>query len=171
MVKVILLALDGSKSSERALPVGCELARALSAKLVLVCVAGPDAVVNQALTEQDRQEIAEQYAGIREEDHLLSFDPRRVEHVQEQVRVRAEVERYLEKVKKEIEATGLDVETAVPYGPAAEGILTEVEVRAADLVVMATHGRTGLRFLREGSVAQAVLKRCTVPVMIIPPGE
>lgn len=171
MIRVILLALDGSRSSERSLPVGGELARALSAKLVLVCVAGPDAAVNQTLTEQDRQDIAGQYAGIREEDHLLSVDPRRVEHAQEQVRAVAEAEWYLERVRKNPELQDLSVETAVPYGPAAEGILTEVELRSADMVILVTHGRTALRFLREGSVAQAVLKHCPVPVMVIPPGE
>lgn len=169
MIKTILVPLDGSIFSERALPLAGELARALDARLVLVCVAGPDTSLEQRLTEVDRRAIAEQYADVHEEDHLLSTDPRRVEHTQQQVRAVAEAELYLEEIQRRIATTGCQVEMAVPYGDPVEGILTEIELRAAGLVVMSTHGRAGLSRLMAGSVAQALVARATIPVVLVPP--
>src|SRR5512143_2964366 len=95
MIRTILVPLDGSPTGEAALPLAGELARGLNARLVLVCVAGPETALDLAFTDQDRQLIAEQYAGVTEEEHVLSTDPRMVEHAQGQVRAIAEAERYL----------------------------------------------------------------------------
>ncbi len=62
MIRTILVPLDGSEFAEHALQLSCELARGLNARLVLVCVAGPEAKLEQDLTEQDRRVIQEQYA-------------------------------------------------------------------------------------------------------------
>ena len=60
------------------------------------------------------------------------------------------------------------IQTAVYYGDPLEGILDEIQLRRPDLVVMATHGRTGLRVVL-GSVADAVARRSPAPVLLIPP--
>jgi nucleotide-binding universal stress UspA family protein len=169
MIQTILVPLDGSALSERALPVGIELARALGARLVLVCVAGTAPAIHRGFSDEDRRAISAQYANVKEEDHLLSTDPRMVEHAQAQVLAVAEAERYLASVAAKVAEQGLRAEGAVPYGAASEGILTEIDLRSADLVVMSTHGRSGLSRLIGGSVAQAVLARSTVPVMLVPP--
>ena len=67
---------------------------------------------------------------------------------------------------------GVNIEVAVPYGDAAESILVEIGLRSADLVVMCTHGRSGLGRWIYGSVAEQVLHRSPVPVVLVhPAGE
>ena len=169
MIRTILIPLDGSAFSERALTVGSELAHALSARLVLVCVAGPDLALESDFTDGDQRAIAEKYAGVREEEHLLSTDPRMVEHMQGQVRAVAEAEAYLACVANRLAGTNIQVEVGVPYGPAAEGILTEIDLHSADLVIMSTHNRSGFSRMIGQSVTLAVIDRSRVPVMLVPP--
>lgn len=52
-----------------------------------------------------------------------------------------------------------------------EDVIVDVAGRGFDLVVMATHGRTGLSHMWNGSVAERVLRRVTCPVMIVHAGE
>jgi nucleotide-binding universal stress UspA family protein len=168
MIRTILVPLDGSETGERALPVSSELARALEARLVLVCVAGAETALDLAFTDQDRQAIALQYTGVTEEDHLLSTDPRMVEHAQGQVRAIAEAERYLAGVAARLVQGGITAATAVPYGKAVEGILTEIDVCAADLVVIATHAHSRLRRMVGGGLAHELSARSLVPVLLVP---
>jgi nucleotide-binding universal stress UspA family protein len=84
----------------------------------------------------------------------------------EQVRVITEAEEYLKTMALELKGRGVTAETGVPYGPAAEGILDEIRLRRPDLVVMATHGRSGLGRWLYGSVAEAVLGRSTTPILL-----
>lgn len=69
----------------------------------------------------------------------------------------------------------LEVEYFTRVGAAAEEILRAAEELDADLIVMGTHGRTGLRRLLAGSVAETVLRRATCPVLALriadPPRE
>jgi len=169
MIQTILIPLDGLEFSERALPIGIELGCALHARIVLVCVAGTDLALPHNLTDQDRRAISEQYAGVREEEHLLSTSPGMVERAQEQIRSVAEAERYLQGKAAQVARDDLQVEVAVPYGAADEGILTEIDLHSADLVIMATHARTGLNRLIGGSVAAAVLAHSPVPIIFVPP--
>lgn len=171
MIRTILIPLDGSEFSERALPVGLELAGALKAALVLVCVAGSESALPRGLTDEDRRAISEQNAHVKEEEHLLSTDPGMVRRAQAQVRAVAEAEHYLECTASRLADSGIQVVVAVPYGEATEGILTEIDLRQADLVVMCTHGRSGLNQLMAGSVAAAVLAHSPVPVLLVPPGR
>jgi nucleotide-binding universal stress UspA family protein len=52
-------------------------------------------------------------------------------------------------------------------GTASDVILTEAKACSADLVVMGTHGRRGLARLVMGSDAEAVVRTCTVPVLLV----
>jgi nucleotide-binding universal stress UspA family protein len=66
------------------------------------------------------------------------------------------------------------VETTTAVGEAADTIVEEIGVRRPDLVVMSTHGRSGIRRWIYGSVADAVMRRAPVPVLLVPaacPGE
>ena len=78
-----------------------------------------------------------------------------------------EAQAYLDGLAARISDAGITVETAVPYGPAAEEIVTEARLRHADLIVMTTHGRTGLGRWVYGSVAEAVLAHSPVPVLLL----
>ncbi|HZO82285.1 MAG TPA: universal stress protein [Candidatus Binataceae bacterium] len=61
-------------------------------------------------------------------------------------------------------------EVIVRTGKPVEGVLKAAQELDADLVVMATHGRTGARRARLGSVTEEVVRRSTRPVMTIHPG-
>ncbi len=66
------------------------------------------------------------------------------------------------------------VETTTAVGEAADTIVEEIGVRRPDLVVMSTHGRSGIRRWIYGSVADEVMRRAPVPVLLVPaacPGE
>jgi nucleotide-binding universal stress UspA family protein len=62
---------------------------------------------------------------------------------------------------------GFQTESTVFDGDAAQGIVEEARRNDADLVVMVTHGRTGPGHWILGSVAEAVLASCSVPVLLV----
>jgi nucleotide-binding universal stress UspA family protein len=53
------------------------------------------------------------------------------------------------------------------YGPAAAAIVEGVASQKADLIVMSTHGRSGIGRLVLGSVTESVLRGTTVPILIV----
>jgi nucleotide-binding universal stress UspA family protein len=69
------------------------------------------------------------------------------------------------------EEAGVAVETDVVVGVPHAAILASVEETGADLVVMGTHGRTGLARAFLGSTAERVVRRSPVPVLVVPPTE
>jgi nucleotide-binding universal stress UspA family protein len=84
---------------------------------------------------------------------------------------REAAEAHLEAKCAALEAQGVQVSRTVGEGDPAAGILERVESAKPDLVVMASHGRFGpWRWVR-GSVAERVLRRCSVPLLIAQPGE
>jgi nucleotide-binding universal stress UspA family protein len=66
-----------------------------------------------------------------------------------------------------LRSQGVDAAWAVRHGRAADEILAAADESGADLIAMATHGRTGIGRLLFGSVAEAVLRRAPVPVFMI----
>lgn len=88
--------------------------------------------------------------------------------VEAQVTAVREAEEYLAAVVRRLEKKGIDrVETHVWYGPAAAAIVEAATVQKADMIVMCTHGRSGLGRLILGSVAESVLRGTTTPVLIV----
>jgi nucleotide-binding universal stress UspA family protein len=91
-----------------------------------------------------------------------------VDRTEEQVRVVREAEQYLEAVQARLAAKGFrKVQTSVWYGPPASAIVESARVSNADLVVMTTHGRSGLGRLILGSVAEAVLRGTSTPILLL----
>jgi nucleotide-binding universal stress UspA family protein len=87
-----------------------------------------------------------------------------------QQRAIAEAEEYLSTRAKELATNGFEIETGVPFGgSAARWILEEVDLRHADMVIMATHDRIGPDRWVHGSVAEAVVGHADVPVLLIRP--
>jgi universal stress protein A len=91
----------------------------------------------------------------------------------------AEIEKYqrdaerqssqeLERLVCEKLPPGLACRTVVMEGAAAETILGLAEKESADLIVIATHGRTGWRRLAFGSVAEKVIRTANRPVLVVP---
>lgn len=63
---------------------------------------------------------------------------------------------------------GIEVNTKIIRGVSpAEGIITIADEVSADLIVMGSHGRTGFKKMMLGSVAQNVLTRSPIPVLIV----
>lgn len=82
---------------------------------------------------------------------------------------RARAELALSAIASEARGWGARVErVTVGYGVAATEILGHVRDQHCDLVVMGTHGRTGLARLFMGSVAEAVVRRAPCAVLTIP---
>ena len=141
MYRTILIPLDGSAFSERALPMATALARTLSAQIILVRAASA-----ATLPGVDRSEA--------------------------QCRAVEECQAYLYALSTRLSEQSFGVETAIPYGDPGESILLEIGLRSADLVVMCTHGRSGLGRWIYGSVAENVLARSPTPVLLVhPTGE
>jgi len=137
-IKKILVPLDGSELAERALHIVRELALPTKATVLVVRVVEPPSL----FTLGDRLEI--------------------------EARIIREAEDYINRVAEELRALGISAETAVPYDSDVPGaILEQIRLKEPDLVVMSTHGRSGLGRWIYGSVAEAVLARSPVPVIVV----
>ena len=83
----------------------------------------------------------------------------------------ADGQAFLDGVAREYAAPDVKINLAVREGDAARAILEEVQQRGADLVVMRTHGRSGLTRAVLGSVAEKIVKQSSTPVLLLPPGD
>jgi nucleotide-binding universal stress UspA family protein len=85
-----------------------------------------------------------------------------------QVQVVREAEEYLASVRDALVKRGIaDVDTSVWYGSPVTAIIEGARLKKVDLIVMSSHGRSGLGRLMLGSVAESVLRGTTVPVCIV----
>jgi nucleotide-binding universal stress UspA family protein len=133
----ILVALDGSILAEAALSSALDLAEKNDGTLSLL-------------------RAAEAYA-------LPGTDK-----VEAQVTAIREAEEYLAAVVRRLADRGFRrVETHVWYGPAAAAIVEAAAAQKADMIVMSTHGRSGLGRLILGSVTESVLRGTTIPILIV----
>jgi nucleotide-binding universal stress UspA family protein len=73
----------------------------------------------------------------------------------------------LSNLKAAMETAGIKTRTFNPFGSAAGEIMEIERVEQPDMVVMATHGRTGLARFTMGSVADRVVRYGTTPVLLI----
>ena len=137
----VLVPLDGSPLAEIALPQALAVLRdSPSATLILLRAA-------EATT-------------------LPGVDP-----TEAQVAVVREAEEYLDGVATRLRGEGLSrVTTSVWYSSAAQAIVEAARVRRVDLIVMSTHGRSGLRRVVRGSVAESVLRRTGTPILLVSAG-
>lgn len=71
-------------------------------------------------------------------------------------------------LSEELQTRKLAVETRLVWGSASPEILAEARRQQADLIIMGTHGRSGLSHLVLGSVAEKTVRQSTVPVLIVP---
>lgn len=145
--RAILLPLDGSVFAEQALVVGAPLARRAGAVLHLVSVHEPMPVAAMPL------EMPVAISDLEE-------------------RSRTNLVEYLESVATVVrDSHALTATTAVLTGRAADSLCGYVESHRIDLVVMTTHGQGGPIRWWLGSVADRMLRRLTVPVLLLHPRE
>ncbi len=82
-----------------------------------------------------------------------------------QLRAVHEAEEYLSTLKDRLERD-MSLQTAVRYGQAAEEIVDHAAANQVDLILMATHGRTGLAHAILGSVAEQVIRHTPCPILL-----
>jgi nucleotide-binding universal stress UspA family protein len=140
--KHILIPLDGSELAELALADAFSLAQLNSAEVVLLQVISPlDYIVADTAPMGFTEELVK-----AQQDAALS---------------------YLENVSGRKEGRNLRIRLAVEFGIPAETIIDYAHREPIDLIVMATHGRSGLRRWVFGSVADKVLRGADVPVLLV----
>lgn len=76
---------------------------------------------------------------------------------------------YLAKTADTLDGEGITVSTGVGRGRAAEEILEYASKNKVDLIIMTTHGRSGIVRWALGSVADRVVRHALAPVLVIPP--
>ncbi len=85
--------------------------------------------------------------------------------------VKSEAEQQLGVEAEELRGRGLEVEALVREGYPATVIVEEACTRRADLVVIGTHGHTGLKHLLLGSIAERVVQKAPCPVLTVKSSE
>ncbi len=141
----IIVPLDGSKMAESVLPTVIQLATAMTLKVVLL----------QAFS---LKQIIYSY-----EDYLP--DSAELQRVS-----KSGATRYLESKEKELKSAGLEVLSVVAEGEAAETIIELAKGSPQSLIVMCTHGRSGVRRWMLGSVTEKVIRHAEDPVLAIRAG-
>lgn len=139
---VIVMTTDLSDYSLRALPYAVGLAERFDAQLKILCINEPNLPVADAA-----------WGG---------FDV----HANDEAVV-AEARQKLEKIVREQVPRGVDVKATVVTGNAVEAIVEFARDQNADLLVMCTHGRTGLAHVLMGSTAEAVVRKAPCPVLTL----
>jgi nucleotide-binding universal stress UspA family protein len=80
-------------------------------------------------------------------------------------------ERELPKISECEECEGIEVEEVIVHGDAASEIVRVASERRVDLIVISTHGRTGLGRLLFGSTAESVVRHAPCPVLVVKPPQ
>jgi universal stress protein A len=140
-IRKILVALDFSEYSTQALQYAADLARRYDAKLELVTVFDVNIYAMP--------------------DGIPMFAPGQFEQLT------AELKRLLEDAKRDALAAGaLQVETHLIEGNPSQAILRFASEAPVDLIVLGTHGRTGVKHWLLGSVAERVVQHAACPVFV-----
>jgi universal stress protein A len=136
----VLVPLDFSTYAEQALDYAIALAQKLQARVTLLHVIQPPAVVNVK-------------GGLWPTSTFLQD-------------LEAAVTRDMEGYLARVTAAGLEGEMVVVHGVPFQEILDTAKARQVDLIIMGTHGRTGLTHVFLGSVAERVVRLAPCPVLV-----
>ena len=142
MYRHILIPTDGSELAERGVKHGLALAKSLGAKVSVIFVVEP---VSE--TGARYRDVLARYAEIRKEEATSALD--RAAGAAREAGVSCEISR-------------------VESGPPHQAIIEVAEERGCDLIVMSSHGRSGLSVLLIGSVTNKVLTQAKIPVLVCP---
>lgn len=147
MVRNIVVPLDGSAFSEHALPIAYGIARRAAANVHLVRVHEPLASMVPVAAGPDTGPELEQWNRSQAESESL----------------------YLRGLA---DGAGPDVRVSARllHGVVVEGLEVDTQRIGADLVVMTTHGRGGIARAWLGSIADGLVRRLNVPVLLVRPG-
>ena len=142
-IRCILHATDFSSASKRALEIAVDFAKQNNAQLFIAHVLVPNIAYP-----------TDSYA-----DPALYVEIERNE--------RRHAESQLEQLVRGLQQSKLKVEGLLLRGTAADQIVRAAKRRRADMIVIGTHGRTGLKKLLMGSVAGRIVSESTVPVLTV----
>lgn len=145
-IRTILLPTDFSECGNSALVSATSLARKFNASIICLHVIEP--IVPTV-----------GYSGMTE--------PLPIADITEQLEDSAE--RELPKLAECDECSGLEIEEVIVHGDAAAEIVRVAKERSVDLIVIASHGRTGLGRILFGSTAEAVVRHAACPVLVVKP--
>jgi nucleotide-binding universal stress UspA family protein len=159
MYSKILLPLDGSDLSREAITHAKELALATKSPIVLVQVIDSE------------EQLISRSSGITIEP--MAMGEITVDAARAAVAAQREAAtQNLESAKADLVAAGIETETMIREGHPGDEIVEAVEAAGADVVVIATHGRTGFRRAILGSVADHVARHTpTASVILIKPAK
>ena len=146
MFKKILVPLDGSQLSEFALNPALALAKANKAELILM----------SAMMEKEMVQVDEYSDASTPPISPLDTLPMRVR-----------MENYLDSIAETRAGIGVPMRTMVLEGDAASCVVETAVSEQADLIIMGTHGRSGVSRFLLGSVTQKVWRHAHCPVMAI----
>jgi nucleotide-binding universal stress UspA family protein len=135
----ILVAHDGSKSSDKALKKAVELAINFNASLTVLAVI-PELYLTE-LSDVDRNRIFE----------ALS----------------RETTEAMEKIRKSLSGKSMEVKTLIRQGDPAEKILETAQKMKVDLIVTGSHGRHGTKKFLLGSVSSKIVDYSKCPVLVV----
>lgn len=82
-------------------------------------------------------------------------------------RVNRLLDEYITRIANELHSHGVKAEPVILYGNAADKILDFTAEKETDLIIMATHGRSGITRWWMGSVAEKVISEATAPVLLV----
>ena len=157
MYKRILVPLDGSKLAQQALPYARAVASAKSAEVELVEVIAP----LEALATADVDDYAAVGVGTRGDPWAARDE---WTHIAEHFRNKA----WLQLTDSAAMLGGsVRVSSKVLEGDAAEAIITEADQEPETLIVMATHGRSGIGRWLLGSVTDKVVRHANHPTLVV----
>jgi len=143
MYHTIVAPLDGSKRAERILPHLEELAHHYNARVIFLQVVELHPVA-------------------------LESEGNYMERYQEELeRQTKQIDIYLTGLEGEFREKGIKARTRVVQGPVVEAIINAAESEGADLIALASHGRSGLSRVFYGSVTAGVLHRIDRPLLLI----
>ena len=154
MLKRILVPLDGSRFSIRALPYTIDFAKRFDAHIVLL------QVIQELLPN------AMAYSGRGGPTIRRNF---REEVDQKDKETLRRSRRYLSRKVRELTAQGIKGSYCVMVGKAATSIIECCHKEDIDLVVMTTRARGGFKRAILGSVTDEVIRISTIPIMVINP--
>ena len=146
MFRNILVPLDGSSRAERALPVAARIAQASGGTVVLLRVVSPSS----------------------EFDLYPSSDALTLQTMHDAHYVQAK--NYLERIASVSGLKDVRTETNIIAGRPATTILSVVETHHIDLIILCSHGYTGMKRWVLGSVAERVAYHAPVPVLVLREG-
>jgi len=147
-MKTLLVPLDFSDTSAGIVQKSGEIARELSAKVVLLHVVEPVATYVPVGATMD---VIAAVPPIPDTAESLSAQEQR-----------------LKSLAQPLKASGIEVEEVAIVGLAVDDIIEQAATRNADYIVLGSHGHGALYHLFSGSVVTGVLKRSPCPVIVIP---